>query len=209
MTLKTTRADKPKRRRKSAEETRRQLLTVAADELVRTGGALEMAELAKRAGLSEGLAYHYFGNRAGVIAAVVDAYFDRYEDAVIDLNFEGATWQEREQKRVIELVRFYCDEPLTPVIFSRLGSETEVMTVETRRSERIIDLAAANISRAQEAGDIPRTRDPRILGAMMMGAIRWAIVAVWPSDGNLPSKDELVTEIWAGIEALSHARSKR
>lgn len=207
MNLKTVHDEKPKRRRRSAEETRRQLLTVAADELVRTGGALEMAELAKRAGLSEGLAYHYFGNRAGVIAAVVDAYFDRYEEAVIDINFEGDTWQERERKRVVELVRFYCEDPLTPIIFSRLGSEAEVTAVETRRSERIINLAAANISRAQRAGDISSARDPRILGAMMMGAIRWAIVAAWPSDGRHPSQQELVTEIWAGIEALSHTVS--
>ncbi|MBL4907327.1 MAG: TetR/AcrR family transcriptional regulator, partial [Sneathiella sp.] len=130
-----------KRRRRSAKETRAHLLEVAATELIENVGALEMTTLAKRAGLSEGLAYHYFKNRAGVIAAVVDEYYDRYEEAVIDVRFDGLTWQEREQQRVKTLVCFFYSEPLTPIIFSHLGNELEVVEVESRRFRRQISLA--------------------------------------------------------------------
>jgi AcrR family transcriptional regulator len=193
-----------KRKRRSPEETRRLVLETAAAELARTGGNLEMATLARMAGLSEGLAFHYFGNRAGLIAAVVEAFYDRYEAAVIDLRFAGATWQEREKQRVRALVEFYFEEDLTPVILTRLGSEPQVADVEARRSRRQIELAARNISRAQAAGDIPSDRDPEILGAMMLGALRWGVATLWNAKRQLPL-DAVFAEIWAVIDAMSRA----
>ncbi len=193
-----------KRKRRSAAETRALVVKKAAEELVVESGALEMATLAKKAGLSEGLAYHYFKNRAGVIAAVVDDFYDRFEERVIDIRFDGDTWQQREEKRVEALVDFYCEDPLTPVIFTRLGSEAEVVEVESRRAERQIDLAEENIRFAQQAGDISKDRDARLLGAMMLGGIRWAVLSALQGGGHL-NKQHLKTEIWNAVEALSRS----
>jgi AcrR family transcriptional regulator len=194
---------KTKRKRRSAQETRDLLLKAAEAEMVEGGGMLEMATLARRAELSEGLAYHYFGNRAGVIAAVIDRFFDRYEATIIDVAFEGDTWQTREKCRVAALVKFYAENPLTLVIFSRLGSDAEVTEVESRRSRRQIDLAANNILRAQERGDIAKERDARLLGAMMLGAIRWAMMSAWQEPVAI-DPDKLTAEIWNTIKAMSH-----
>ncbi|WP_025899393.1 TetR/AcrR family transcriptional regulator [Sneathiella glossodoripedis] len=179
-------------------------MKVAARELVSSNGALDMATLAKKAGLSEGLAYHYFKNRAGVIAAVVDQYFDAFEEAVIDVAFAGDTWQEREKLRVEALVDFYCADPLTPVIYSRLGSEPEVVEVAGRRARRQLELAARNILMGQESGDINADRDPWILGAMMLGAINFVVSGYWQNGTDVEPKT-LKKEIWAGIDALSRA----
>jgi len=190
------------RKRRSALETRALLLQTAATELIKNSGALEMTALATRAGLSEGLAYHYFGNRAGVIAAVVDAYYDRFEEAVIDVRFEGSTWREREQQRVEALVGFYYGDPLTPIIFACLGNEPEVVEVESRRFRRQSDLAAKNVSEAQKSGNISPQANPAILGAMMLGAIRWGIMNILQMEGTM-SKEEAVQEIWSAVAAMS------
>lgn len=193
-----------KRRRRSAAETRAQLLEVAAKELIENEGALEMVTLAQKAGLSEGLAYHYFGNRAGVIAAVVDAFFDRFEEQVIDIRFDGYTWQDREKQRVAAMISFYFSDPLTPIIFSRLGNDAEVAAVEARRAQRQIALAEKNLREAQKAGDVSKDREPRLMGAMMLGAIRWGVMAYWQS-ADASHQDVLFSEIWAAIYALSRA----
>ena len=191
-----------KRKRRSAGETRALVVATAAAELAAGSGALEMASLAKKAGLSEGLAYHYFKNRAGVIAAVVDDFYDRFEERVIDIRFDGDTWQEREKQRVDALVEFYCEDPLTPVIFTRLGSEAEVVEVESRRAARQVDLAEENIRLAQAAGDISKHRDARLLGAMMLGGIRWAVLSALQDRHDL-NKKHLKIEIWNAVGALS------
>src|SRR5690554_5193406 len=62
------------------------LLAAAQTELIEGQGQLEMVAVARRAKVSAGLAYHYFGSKAGLIAAVVEAFYDRYDAAVIDRN---------------------------------------------------------------------------------------------------------------------------
>ncbi|MEH6403665.1 MAG: TetR/AcrR family transcriptional regulator [Sneathiella sp.] len=193
------------RRRRSAIETRAHLLQAAAVELIKNSGGLEMTALAKRAGLSEGLAYHYFGNRAGVIAAVVDAFYDRYEEAVIDVRFVGKSWSIRERQRVTALVSFFYDDPLTPIIFANLGNEPEVVEVESRRFRRQTDLAAKNVREAQKNGDIDPQVNPAILGAMMLGAIRWGIMNMLQTSDRMP-KEEANQEIWSAIDAMSQQK---
>ena len=67
------------------------LVRAAQEELIQSQGLLEMQAVAKRAKVSVGLAYHHFGSKAGLIAAVVEAFYHRLEEAafvgddVIDL----------------------------------------------------------------------------------------------------------------------------
>src|SRR5690606_34537405 len=60
-----------------AEAPPHRLVTAAAAALVETGGRLEMASVAARAGVSVGLSYHYFGSKAGPIAVVFDDFHIR------------------------------------------------------------------------------------------------------------------------------------
>ena len=41
-----------------------------------------MQAVAKRAQVSVGLAYHHFGSKAGLIAAVVEAFYSRLDEVV-------------------------------------------------------------------------------------------------------------------------------
>ena len=55
----------------TSQGTRERLLSAAQEELIEGQGHLEMQAVARRAQVSVGLAYHHFGSKAGLIAAVV------------------------------------------------------------------------------------------------------------------------------------------
>ena len=60
--------------------TRQRLIEAAEKELIRSHGHLEMQAVSKRAQASVGLAYHHFGSKAGLIAAVVEAFYSRLDE---------------------------------------------------------------------------------------------------------------------------------
>ncbi|CAN5850370.1 hypothetical protein BH11PSE1_BH11PSE1_02880 [soil metagenome] len=53
------------------------LIRAAQEELIASHGLLEMQAVAKRAKVSVGLAYHHFGSKAGLIATVVEGFYNR------------------------------------------------------------------------------------------------------------------------------------
>ena len=60
----------------SGQTSSEKLLQAAEDELIADNGQMEMSAVAQRAGLSVGLAYHHFGSKAGLVAAVVDRFYE-------------------------------------------------------------------------------------------------------------------------------------
>src|SRR3990172_7038012 len=158
---------------------RRRLLEAAAAELVTRGGTAEVAAVAARGGGSGGLIYRPFGWKAGLIAAVVEDFYDRLDGSVLNADLApDADWPTRERLRTRRYVAFHYVEPLAPVILSRLRCEPEVAAVEARRIARHVEAAARNIRRAQKNGEIPADLDPELAAAMVLGGIRHALGAV-------------------------------
>ena len=56
-------------RESKSAETRTRLIGAAGDALIEGEGDFEMSQLARRAGVSDGLPYHYFGSKAGALSA--------------------------------------------------------------------------------------------------------------------------------------------
>ena len=63
-------------------KTRERLVRAAQEKLIQSHGHLEMQPVAKRAKVSVGLAYHHFGSKAGLIAAVVEEFYNRLDGVV-------------------------------------------------------------------------------------------------------------------------------
>lgn len=185
------------------DATRQKLLECAGELLVEGNGAFEVATVAARTGLSVGLSYHHFGSKNGLIAAVVEDFYDRYDGAAMDGNpLPGAAWPERERVRVERVVDFHYRDPLAPVILSRINREPEVAAVEARRVGRHVALGTENVRLAQLAGLIPKRLDPNLLVAMMMGGLHQALSAALLRNPR-PARDWLVDEIWTSIAALA------
>ena len=92
--------------------TRERLLRAAQEELVRSHGHLEMQGVAKRAQVSVGLAYHHFGSKAGLIAAVVEAFYSRLDAEVFnDACRPSESWADRERRRIASYIAFHYKHP--------------------------------------------------------------------------------------------------
>src|SRR6185312_13474007 len=112
--------------------TREKLVRAAQDELIRNHGHLEMQAVAKRALVSVGLAYHHFGSKAGLIAAVVEAFYNRLDEEVFnDAGRPSKSWAHRERRRIASYIAFHYDHPFAPLVIGALSRAPEVLDVET------------------------------------------------------------------------------
>src|SRR5215212_3141213 len=92
--------------------TTERLVRAAQEELIESQGLLEMQAVAKRAKVSVGLAYHHFGSKAGLIAAVVEAFYNRLEDTAFSPSkLVSSDWAGREKERLAGYIAFHYDHP--------------------------------------------------------------------------------------------------
>lgn len=188
-------------------DTRRRLLEAAAAELVAGDGALEIGDVARRAGVSVGLSYHYFGSKAGLIAAVVQDFYDRFDSRVMAVNPQpGVDWGRREQRRLEAMVAFHYAEPLSPIVLARLSREPEVAAEEARRLQAHIELAAQNIALAQRRGEIPDSLDPHLLGAMILGGLRQGIGQAL-AQKERPDQAAIAARLWDFVAAMARFKT--
>src|SRR6185503_15003392 len=102
--------------------TRERLIRAAQEELIRSHGHLEMQAVAKRAKVSVGLAYHHFGSKAGLIAAIVEAFYNRLDEEVFnDAGRPSESWADRERRRIASYIAFHYDHPFAPLVIGALS----------------------------------------------------------------------------------------
>jgi AcrR family transcriptional regulator len=178
-----------------ALDSRTTILAAARTALVEGQGEIEMAAVARRAGVSVGLAYHYFGSKAGLLAALVEEFYDRY-DAVLNQRFsDQLTWPEREHLRLCRTIRFLFDDPVAPVMLGRLSGSAHVVAAEATRRESIIERGARNIRRAQERGEVDPTIDAVMAAALINGGLRQAVSLVLSQPAQA-DPDRFVEQAW-------------
>ncbi|MCD7437029.1 TetR/AcrR family transcriptional regulator [Streptomyces lincolnensis] len=176
---------------------REKLLRAAAEELAATG-ELEVAAVTRRAGVSTGLPYRYFGTRSGLLIAVLDDFYERLGEAAALREYAAATWAEREQRRIDDWVAFLYAEPLAPVVLGGLVGDAEVAAANARRLHALIELGARNMARGQHAGELPADRDPELLAAATLGGTH-ALISTALTRTPRPPAEELVGHLWTFV----------
>ncbi|MEH0421408.1 TetR/AcrR family transcriptional regulator [Streptomyces sp. B21-083] len=176
---------------------REKLLRAAAEELAATG-ELEVAAVTRRAGVSTGLPYRYFGTRSGLLIAVLDDFYQRLGAAAALREYDCTTWAEREQQRIRDWVAFLYAEPLAPVLLGGLTGDAEVATANTRQLHTLIELGARNMAHAQHAGELPAARDPEFLAAATLGGTH-AVISTALTRTPRPPSEDLVAQLWAFV----------
>jgi len=179
--------------------TPQRLIRAAQDELISGHGVLEMQAVAKRAKVSVGLAYHHFGSKAGLIAAVVEAFYSRLEEVAFNpAKLVSPDWAGREKERVAAYISFHYDDPFAPIVVGPLSRAPEVLDVELAFTKRQLTAGAYNLRAAQREGALPADFDPRLTIALMIGGIRQALIGALV-DGRRPDRAELTEKIWRFI----------
>lgn len=183
-------------------ETAHKLIHAAEEELLRNDGTMEMSAVARHAGVSVGLAYHHFGSKTGLIAAVVDLFYEPLRDILlgtaIPLELE---WAAREQSRTSAMVDHYYDSKLAPLIAGRLAREPEVLDIETAHMNALLQLGAKNIAQGQKQGLVDATLDPQVTVNLLMGGVHLALDQAVLAKKR-PSRPQLKKQIW---QFISHA----
>ena len=171
----------------------------AQEELVQGGGLLEMQAVAKRAKVSVGLAYHHFGSKAGLIAAVVEGFYDRLEEVAFKpSNLTSADWTGREKERIAAYIAFQYDHPFAPLVVGPLSRAAEVLDVEQAFTRRQLAAGAYNLRAGQRDGVIPADLDPRLTIALMIGGIRQALIGAL-TKSQRPDREGLTEKIWVFV----------
>jgi AcrR family transcriptional regulator len=193
--------------------TRRRLIDVARAAAVESGGHVELAKVAAAAGVVPSLVHRYFGSKAGLVAALVDDFFDRFNAAVLaaDLDDRGE-WAEHERVRLEHGVAYHYGEPFAAVVYGPLSRDPEVARREAARTAYVVDRAARSIRRGQKRGELPIGVDPALAGAAMFGAMRLVMVEALGRSPR-PAPERVVEVLWRQIAAAvgidPHARPAR
>ncbi|WP_332687768.1 TetR/AcrR family transcriptional regulator [Devosia sp.] len=181
--------------------TRERLIDAAQEELIQGHGHLEMQAVAKRAQVSVGLAYHHFGSKAGLIAAVVEAFYSRLDIEVFSAaKWPSKTWVDREKGRIAAYVRFHYAHPFALLVIGALSRSPEVLDVEANFTNRNLAAGAQMLEAAQRGGMVPSDMDPHLTIALMSGGIRQALIGALMREPR-PDPENLTNEIWAFIAA--------
>lgn len=172
-------------------------MTAAAEELRKGDGDFEMSSVASTAGVSVGLAYHHFGSKAGLIAAVVEQFYEELDTDVMMPSFGLSDWREREYLRIEKNVTFHFRHPLAPVVLRRLRREPAVIEIEQARIARQVEEGTRNIRSAQRQGRVVADLDPAAATAFTLAGIRALIAQALecPPDER-PTEAELTQKIW-------------
>ncbi len=174
-------------------------ILAAAEMILREGdGELEMSQVAEQAGVSVGLAYHYFGSKSGMLGAIIHAFYDRYNQVANQYIDPDIEWGVREKSRLMAVVEFLYNDPMAPVILGKMARTHQVAAVESARHEEMIEMAIRNIQSGIKRGDIGLHIDPTIAGAAITGAIRSGIMHAMGMSPR-PDPAKLTHQIWGMI----------
>lgn len=186
------------------QATRQRLLAAARDLAVAGSGRVELAAVAAAAGVVPSLVHRYFGSKSGLVAALVDDFFDRFDAGVFEPGAvaEGG-WAERERRRLALGVRFHYEDAFAPVVLGPLARDPEVAARESHRIAAVVARAARSIRRGQQSGELPGDVDPGLAGAAMFGAMR-LVMAEALGRSPRPDAERVIRVLWRQVAASVH-----
>jgi len=185
-------------RDRSENGARARIVAAAMQELIAGDGDFEIADVARRADVSVGLAYHYFGSKAGLIAVLITDFHDRHEAVVDHCVDKSLPWSIREKIRLKVSIDFLYADPATRLMVGKLKSSAEAVAIDTGRRARSIELAARNVAEGQRRGYISKKIDPTVAGAAIIGGINQAVAQALSSPKR-PNADQLTERLWTFI----------
>ena len=171
-------------------------MEAARQSLVESGGDIELAAIAERAGVSPGLPYRYFDSKSALLVAIVDEFFDEFDEAIYRPTFEEISndWWQRERHRLDCTVNFFYDRPLGSIILSTLAGDGDVVNAVHRRRSQQVRGASTNVRTGQSLGRVPEHIDSVLAGALLMGGVYQAVALAVGRRPKLP-KSRVITQL--------------
>ncbi len=182
--------------------TAEKLVAAAEAELIAHDGKLEMAGVARRAGVSVGLAYHHFGSKTGLIVAVVERFYEPLREVMLGpAGTDAASWSKLERERFSRMVDHYYDHPLAPLLVGRMAREPEVIDIEREHLDALLAEGARNLRAAQSRGFLAAELDPEVAIGVIIGGVQEALSRALHHDPR-PERAEFMSGLWFLMERL-------
>lgn len=170
-----------------------------------------IAQIARRAGVSDGLLYRYFRNKRDLLNEVLRAFYER---TMIDLEAIAARDMPF-HAQLQELVRrhlqtFVDDVDLCRLFFGEVRTQTDYEVSPIRAlNQRYTSIVTGIVQKASERGEIRDGIDPRLVRDLIFGTVEhraWAAVQGRAIDVDKTAAD-LVEIVMAGLQPAKRGRS--
>lgn len=133
-----------------------------------------MADIAREAGMSYGLIYHYFENKEKLFDAIVEGWWKGFHDALEALGKSPATTEEKLMGIIGYLLGVYNDEPNQIALFVTEVSRGFVYHAHSKGQDkfnRLFALCREIIQEGQATGRLRGDIPARYLTYVFLGAI--------------------------------------
>lgn len=164
-------------------------------------GSFEMMDVATKAGVSEGLAYHYFKSKAGLVSAILRDFYQRYHDVMNERVPSHIDFRLRERERLNHIIGFIYQEPLSAIIFGQMQGTAEAEAVDREMQQATIALSIRNLQSGIAQGVIPERVDAELAAAAIMGLVRACTVAALTKQPR-PDQAYVTDQLWQMISAI-------
>jgi AcrR family transcriptional regulator len=154
-------------------------------------GEITLEQVAEAAGVSRGLVYNYFGDKAGLLAAVYLRNLDRLVAALeVPLRAEGVAAEQRLRAVVEAYLRFAAENPIGWKLVGT-AEATEHPLVRRARREHLDRISTS-------WGETP---EARVLGRGILGFLEAATIE-WIDESDLDverAADLIHAQLWSGL----------
>ena len=138
-------------RRADAVRNRQRVLDAALEAFEHAGCECQMPEIAKRADVGVGTIYRHFPSKRDLLEALADRHFERIEELGQEALDSGLPPWEALTTFIRSCARAIVDNRgMAEVVAQR----TDIMAQSARSHERLHEIGAELIRRAQETGDV-------------------------------------------------------
>lgn len=133
---------KQKRRQTQRGAETRALVVQSAVDCICEGGfaASSMSRIAERAGVTWGVMQYHFGDRGGLLSAVLDAGYEHLTQRLREIEVTGDTLEERVRGLVDEGWRIF-GAPMARACFEIILATRSEMTPRSASRERLVEVA--------------------------------------------------------------------
>lgn len=175
--------------------TREKLIVATREVLIEGGGNFEIADLERCAGVSRGLAYHHFGSKDGLIAAVLDNFYSNGLSMIRNAPELEGSWAEREERRFRLWLSVIYEDPFARIVLGSMGRTVHVAELEARWLEEHVELTRQFVEAGQQGGEISETLDPILAATAIVGALRQTATYALTAEKR-PDLDYLASKLW-------------
>ena len=182
---------------KRAPEEKRELILTAARELFAAQGYEHTStqQIAKAAGVSEGILFHHFGSKRGLFEAIAEEFVRASAEATVPPDLAALT-----EEAVVRAAFDYADaHPALYGLLAQVGAELGDAD-RTARSDIIVDAIAARLAQAMDGG-LVRRGDVRIMAELQFALVDAAYKA-WLNSGDPRRREDYITEAISCMKSM-------